>query len=205
MNYVVFDLEIKNVIDGKLITWDDHGKMGISVGCAFDSKTGRYSAHMDDNLPELVELLEAADVVVGFNIEGFDIPLLEATIGRKLNLKNVYDILYWSRRSIGWMPADRFPTGLKLDDHLEGTFGKDGMKTAHGAEAPLMFQRGEIGRLTSYCLADVAAELRLFQHIQEEKSVKTATHGSRMIAPCRLPKLLSDSVVEAQKMPLDQE
>lgn len=32
-NICVYDLEIKEEIDGKKITWGDHGLMGISVGC----------------------------------------------------------------------------------------------------------------------------------------------------------------------------
>jgi len=140
---------------------------------------------MDDNLGDLVNLLEAADVVTGFNIKGFDIPLLEATIKRKLNLKKVYDVLEWSRIACGWNPGNdyfRYPKGLKLDDHLEGTFGRDSMKTANGADAPLMWQSGKVGTLVSYCLADVKRELKLFQHILSGEPVKTATHGSKKIS-----------------------
>lgn len=184
MNYAVFDLEIKNVIDGKEVTWDTYDKMGISVGCAFISKTGDYQAYMDDNLEELAKVLEESDVVVGFNIIGFDIPLLEVTLGRKLNLKKVYDILYWSRKSVGFEPGNRYesyPKGLKLDDHLSGTFGDTFMKTANGAEAPKMWQDKKIGTLVSYCLADVRRETALFQHILEGKPVVTKTYGSKMI------------------------
>lgn len=187
-NYLVFDLEIKNTIDGKNVTWADFGKMDISVGCAFNSRTHDYGVFMDDNIECLFNELENAEIVTGFNIKGFDIPLLEATVGRPFMPKGeVYDMLEWSRRSVGWDQSKPFPKGLRLDNHLEATFGKENMKTANGAEAPLMWQQNRIGELISYCLADVRRERDLFEHILTGKPVKTEMHGERIID---LPKLM---------------
>lgn len=200
-NIVVFDLEIKNEIGKNGVTWQSFEKMGISVGVAFDYRAMDYLIFMDDNIQELRRRLATSDLVVGFNITGFDLPLLAAStekVEKNQNLE-IYDILYWSRISVGWNDPDapqdpilghrtsRFPSGLKLDDHLEGTFGKEHMKTANGAEAPLMWQRKELGRLTSYCLADVKRERQLFEHVVKGLPVKTATHGVRIL---ELPKYL---------------
>lgn len=210
LNVVVFDLEIKNVIDGGQITWNDHNKMGISVGCLHDYYDGDQKVYMDDNLPELARRLIGADLVVGFNILGFDLPLLKATLKVRLDehvnanrnlyehgfageaadlldliqrLDHVYhyDLLYWSRRATGWNDGQFFPKGLKLDDHLLGTFGQGFMKTEHGANAPLLWQAGKLGQLISYCLADVKRERLLFEHVFEGKPVKTAAHGERTL------------------------
>jgi predicted PolB exonuclease-like 3'-5' exonuclease len=177
---VVFDLEIKNVIDGKNITWNDKDKMGISVGVA---RVGDdYKVFMDDNLNELVELLEGAEMVSGFNIIGFDIPLLEATIGRKLKLSVVYDMLEISRMAVGWSPGkpySKYPIGLKLNDHLSEMFGDQ--KTEDGADAPLFWQQGKLGRLISYCVSDVQKEWRLFEHMHFHGYVRTKTHGEQKV------------------------
>lgn len=190
---VVFDLEIKNVIGQNGVTWSTYGKMGISVGCAFDYRSMDYLVFMDDNIQELRELLAKANLIVGFNIVGFDLPLIASST--KVVEKNpdleIYDILYWSRKSTGWDGSNKFPQGLKLDEHLEGTFGKENMKTANGAEAPKMWQNGEIGKLTSYCLADVKREKMLFEHIVKGLPVKTKAHGEKII---QLPKYLNDSL-----------
>lgn len=187
-NIVVFDLEIKELI-APPITWNDHDKMGISVGVAYTFRTSEFMVFMDDNLHELVDLLNQADLVTGFNIEGFDIPLLNATpnkTGVKFTSPRVYDLLFYSRLSTGWRPDLRFPSGLRLDDHLRGTFGEDFMKTADGAEAPAMWKRGDLGRLVSYCVADVRREAELFKHVWHGHPVRTQAHGYRQLSNPRL-------------------
>jgi len=181
-NIAVFDLEIKNVIDGRQITWNDHHLMGISVGVAFHYKTMEYKVFMDDNIEELPELLNSCDLVSGFNITGFDNPLIDGTT--KLKLKkdlNIYDLLVESRLAAGWKHGQKFPTGMKLDDHLLATFGKDHMKTDHGANAPLLWQSGQVGKLVSYCIADVKRECKLFEHVWNGLAVKTQMHEARIL------------------------
>jgi hypothetical protein len=179
-NIVVYDCEIKNPVDNKTITWADKDKMGISVACLFDYRTMDYSVFMDDNMEELTKRLNDAELVSGFNIIGFDNPLVNATT--KLQIRPdlpVYDILFHSRRSTGWDPLNKFPTGLKLDEHLKGTFGFEHKKTEDAAQAPEFWQTGQLGRLISYCLADVKREKMLFEHIWNGKQVTTPTHGSK--------------------------
>lgn len=180
-NIVVYDLEIKKEIKGE-VTWDRHDLMGVSVGVAYHYLTGEFKVFMDDNIEELPLLLEQADIVSGFNILGFDHKLINATTAAKYqNTGNTYDLLLESRLASGWTPKMPFPKGMRLDDHLLGTFGKDFMKTADGAEAPLMWQRGELGRLISYCIDDVKRECLLFEHVWAGKPVSTLLHGERTL------------------------
>lgn len=157
-NIVVYDLEIKNVIDGKKITWANHDKMGISVGVAFDYLTSEFKVFMDDNIEDLVHLLNRADVVSGFNILGFDQKLLNATCEASHIKPNSYDLLLESRLASGWTPDKRFPSGMRLDDHLQATFGREHLKTA-----------------------DVKRECMLFEHVWAERPVKTPLHGERIL------------------------
>lgn len=187
-NIVVFDCEIKNVIDGRNVTWNDHDKMGISVACLFDYMTGDYVTYMDDNLHELPRRLAQAELVVGFNIKGFDLPLVAKTPECKglplIPDSKIYDILEKSRMACGWKPGkeySRYPSGLKLDDHLRATFGPGAVKTDHGANAPLHWQNRKLGTLVSYCLADVKREKQLFDHIVNYGWVKTAAHGTKKL------------------------
>lgn len=180
---VIYDLEIKKPIDGKEVTWSTHDRMGISVGVSFDYRTGDFRTFFDDNMAELADQLNGAGLIVGFNTIGFDNVLLRAS---GFNLKpdselRQYDMLVESRRGMGWRPGDRFPSGMKLDNHLEVMFGIK--KTSDGAEAPHMYQRREWGKLTSYCIADVTREKMLFEHIWEHGTTKTAAHGENKCAP----------------------
>jgi hypothetical protein len=181
-NIVVWDAEIKNVIDGQKVTWRTHDKMGISVACLFDFRTMDYCVYMDDNLEELVTRLNEADLVSGFNINGFDIPLLNAIAKSKLRSDlPVYDLLDEVRHSIGYRPGMKFPAGCKLDDVLLGTFGKEHMKTENGADAPIFWQEGKVGKVVTYCLADVKRESKTFMHAWKGLPVTTATHGSHKL------------------------
>lgn len=181
-NIAVFDLEIKEEIDGKKITWNDHKLMGISVGVSFHYKTMEFHVFMDDNLEELPKLLNSCDLVSGFNITGFDNPLLNASAQTKLRPDlPIYDLLVESRLAAGWKKGDMFPKGMKLDDHLECTFGKKFMKTDHGANAPLLWKAGKLGQLTSYCIADVMREVKLFGHVWHGRPVKTPNHPERIL------------------------
>jgi len=183
-NIVIWDAEIKATIDGVLVGWKDYAKMGISVACLKDYETGDLNVYMDDNIEELTERLNRADLVVGFNILGFDIPLLNATTTLKTRPDlPVYDILYESRRACGGNPDAPYGggiKGLKLDNHLKGTFGQKFMKTEHGSQAPILYQTKQRGRLISYCLADVAREAALFEHIIIHKTLITDTHGIKI-------------------------
>jgi DEAD/DEAH box helicase domain-containing protein len=193
-NIVVYDCEIKQCIGVPVtnhatgvtttITWNDHHLMGISVACLFDYEDGDYKVFMGSNLNALAERLNRAELVVAFNQINFDNKLLRASslaLNPDEQLRN-YDMLVESRKALGWkVGSSSYPRGCKLDDHLMGTFGKEMLKTANGEEAPRMYQRGEIGRLISYCLADVRREKALFEHIWLHGWVKTPVNGTKTV------------------------
>jgi DEAD/DEAH box helicase domain-containing protein len=186
-NIVVFDLEIKETPGENGITWKDHPKFGISVGALFDFKTLEYSVYMDDNLSELTDRLNTASLVVGFNILQFDIPVLKATLENKSKLNEnlpTYDMLYYARLATGWDPHDprsRYPSGLKLDDLLLGTFGPPFVKTGDGALAPSLWKTSQLGRLVTYCISDVNREGKCFRRIWEGRPLLCKTHGELML------------------------
>ena len=78
MRHIFLDVETKK-------TFDDVGgffpeKLGISfVGIAVRdgmSGKGEMKGFFEADLPDLWPILETADVVVGFNIDGFDMPTM---------------------------------------------------------------------------------------------------------------------------------
>jgi len=188
-NIIVYDLEIKEPIEGE-VTWQRHDLMGISVGVAFHYLTSEFKVYMDDNIALLAAQLHQAELISGFNIIGFDNRLLDATIGAKgdlervLNLKS-YDLLVESRKAAGWTPSQSFPKSMRLDDHLKSTFGESFMKTANGAEAPLMWKEKQLGALITYCIDDVKRECMLFEHVWSGKPVTTPMHGPRTLDRAR--------------------
>lgn len=209
-NIVVYDCEIVNEIkDG--ITWNDHDKMGLSVACLYDYLTDDYHVYLDPAAADLAYRLNQADLIVGFNTVGFDHKLVHAVTGRlQAELMDVkhernFDMLYWSRRSTGWNESQRFPTGMKLDNHLEATFGAQFMKTGHGEMAPKWWQQGLHSRVISYCLADVKRERMLFEHIVRYGWVKTQAHGQRDIDLTNVNRLVAGSSAVVHQTATDRE
>lgn len=195
-NIVVYDLEIENVIDGKEVTWSTHDKMGLSVGCLYDYSDGDYKVYFRNDMKSLVDRLNNAELIVAFNQIGFDNKLLRALGGDlkpDVDLPN-FDMLYESRKSVGWREGDRFPKGLRLDNHLEATFGADLMKTDDGANAPILWQKGEIAQVTTYCLADVRREKMLFEHIVDKGWAATKEHGKRFFTLAPIKDVVNQSV-----------
>lgn len=182
-NIVVYDCEIKEPIgsvkNGTKIGWQSHELMGISVACTFDYETGDYDVYMDDNIELLAERLNRADLIVGFNHMAFDNQLLRKSglaLKPDSELKN-YDILFHSRKAAG----GGFLKGLKLDDHLRHMFGPQLVKTYNGADAPIFWQERKLGKLISYCLADVRRTRLVFEHIYLHGVVSTEAHGTRQV------------------------
>lgn len=173
-NIVVYDLEIKKTIEQCSRGWNSLDEMGISVGCAFDYRDNRFKVFMDDNMQLLVDRLnEPNTLVVAFNHVHFDNKLLRASgyaLKEDSELKN-YDMLRVSREGAG-LVANAIIPGFKLDDHLQA-MGIE-MKSANGAQAPIMWQQKRLGELVSYCLHDVRVERLLFEHMTKGGTAASA-------------------------------
>ena len=74
MRKIVFDIETRNSPSdfGK---WDST-LLDIAIVAIYDSETDTYSSFLVEELPKLWAILERADMLIGFNSEHFDIPLL---------------------------------------------------------------------------------------------------------------------------------
>ena len=177
LNIVVYDLEIKKCIGQDGIGWNDHDKMGISVGALYDYYDGDYKVYLDDGqgIQDLANRLNSADIVVAFNQLGFDNKLMAAN-GFPIT-STQYDMLIESRKGIGWRSNKPFPKGCRLDDHLSATFGDGFMKTANGEMAPKWWQAKQYSKVITYCIADVRREKTLFEHIWNGKEVRTHANG----------------------------
>lgn len=164
MKTLIYDLEIAKAILGRneqaipdiayCDGWRDFEGMGLSIGCAVDWD-GSYRMFSQDNLDALQEAIDAADLVIGYNILKFDNPLLRAQ-GITVPDEKCYDLLAEIWRGLGLDPLKFSPQthgGLGLDA-VAATNGY-GSKTGNGAYAPVWWQRGEIGKLVDYCLRDV--------------------------------------------------
>ncbi len=152
MRYVVFDLETQNTFAD--VESNDPVDLSISVGCAYDSLTDTYTTVAIDELNKLWPILEQADVLVGYNSDHFDIPLLNKYYPGDLTKMKSIDIMASIRESLG--------KRLKLDSVAQATIGAK--KSGNGLMAIKWWREGDIASIKKYCKQDVKVTKELFEY-----------------------------------------
>src|SRR3989338_6959012 len=99
MRKIVFDIETKNFFHdtGK----NDPASLDLSLICLYDYENDRYESFWEEDLPKLWPILEKADLLIGFNSDYFDIPILNKYYAGNLASIKSLDILKEVRKSSG--------------------------------------------------------------------------------------------------------
>ncbi len=150
-HFLVLDIETQRLVQ-EVGGWDHVDKLGISVACAYDSKTDQFLAFRENEIKALIELCEER-LVVGYNIRGFDLPVM-VPYGLIINRLDVFDIMY----DLETLTRQRF---LKLEAVARGTLGTG--KSADGLMAVEWWKKGEIQKIIDYCMQDVKVTRDVFQ------------------------------------------
>ena len=171
---IVYDIEIHNAIpdrNGRRETgikycegWKDYGGMGIAVIGCYDYISERSRVFCRDNLREFAALVERHELVVGFNNYRFDDWILR-TQGIDLPERKSYDLLDEIWHGAGVTGEYKYEThsGYGLSAMARANFSLE--KTGDGALAPIQWQRGAVGTVVDYCLADVHLTKRLLDRV----------------------------------------
>lgn len=150
MRKIFFDIESKNVFAdvGKY----DPSLLDIALIAIYDSETERYDTFLEEELYKLWPILEHSDMLIGFNSDHFDIPLLNKYYPGDLTKLKSLDILKEIHKSYG--------RRMKLDQLAEGTLGRK--KSGHGLDAIQWWHNGEIQKIRDYCCDDVKLTRELY-------------------------------------------
>lgn len=160
MHKIVFDIETRNVFAD--VGKNDPSLLDISIVCIHDSETDTYSSYLLEELPKLWPIIEHADMLIGFNSDHFDIPLLNKYYPGDLTKIKSLDILKEIQTSYG--------RRMKLDQLAEGTLGKN--KSGHGLDAIMWWKRGEIDKIRDYCIEDVKITKQIYEYaLQNNKLI----------------------------------
>ncbi len=159
MRYVVFDLETQNTFDEA--GTNDPAGLSISVGCAYDSQTDTFTTVHVDDIKKLWPIFEQAEVLVGYNSNHFDIPLLNKYYPGDLTKIKSIDLLEDIRLSLG--------RRLRLDSVAQATIGAK--KSANGLQAIKWWREGDIESIKKYCKQDVKVTKEIFEYALEHKKV----------------------------------
>lgn len=160
MRKIFLDIETRN-------TFQEVGKaepemLDISVVCIFDSETGEYSSYLQEDLPKLWPVIEKAEMLVTFNGDHFDIPLLNKYYNGDLTKIKSLDLLAEIRKSLG----HRVGLGLVA----QATLGT--AKSGHGLDAITWWKSGEIDKIIKYCIDDVKITKDIYEYALKYKKLK---------------------------------
>ncbi len=159
MRTVVFDIETRNLFSD--VGKNDPALLDISIVAAYDSETDMYTSYTQEELPALWPIIERADVLVGFNSDHFDIPLLNKYYPGDLTTIKSIDIMVAIKNALG--------RRLSLANVAGTTLGLK--KSADGLQAMQWWKEGKIDEIRKYCIQDVKVTKDLYEHILKTKKV----------------------------------
>lgn len=157
---VVFDLETRR--DFAEVGGREHlEKLGISVVGAYSYAQNAYITYEAHELAQFEQLLAAAGLVVGFNIRGFDLPVLQPHVSTLLGELPVLDLMDNIVERLGFRVA--------LDSLARASLGT--AKSADGLQAVRWWKEGNKDAIKKYCLQDVRVTKELYEFGRANKHV----------------------------------
>jgi DNA polymerase elongation subunit (family B) len=160
MKKIVFDIETRDTFQDA--GSNDPADLHISLVGVYDYETDQYTSYLEEELSKLWPLIEKADVLIGFNSDHFDIPLLNKYYPGDLTKIKSVDLLKEIRKSIG--------RRIGMGYVAQATLGKG--KIGHGLEAIAWWQKGEIEKIRKYCLEDVKITKELYEYALKHGKLK---------------------------------
>jgi DEAD/DEAH box helicase domain-containing protein len=151
MRIVTFDIETSGAFGSGARAYDN---IELTICCIHDSETNSYDSFLKEDLPRLWKIFEHTDLLVGYNSDHFDIPILNKYYPGDLTKIRSLDLLKEVSNVLG--------RRIRLDAIAEGTLGKK--KSGSGLQAIQWWKEGNIKKLREYCLKDVEITKMVFDH-----------------------------------------
>ncbi len=166
MKKVVFDIETSNIFSD--VGKNDPSLLDISVVGVYNSADESYVCYEQHEFANMWPVFENADILIGFNSEHFDLPLLNKYYAGDLSKIHHLDILKEIRETFG--------RRMKLDQIAEGTLGTK--KSGHGLEAVTWWRQGEKEKVKQYCLDDVRITKDIYEYALKNNLLKFKEGGA---------------------------
>ncbi|MFA6273435.1 MAG: ribonuclease H-like domain-containing protein [Candidatus Paceibacterota bacterium] len=160
MRKIFFDIETTNYFSD--VGKNEPAALDLAVVCIHDSVDDQYKSFTQKELPDLWPILEKADLLIGFNSEHFDTPLLNKYYSGDLSKIRSVDLLKEVKKVLG--------RRIKLDTLAEATLGRK--KIADGMEAVRWWRAGEIEKVIKYCIEDVKITKELYEYALKNHHLK---------------------------------
>ncbi len=160
MREITFDIETANAFP--TLSRNDLSRMELAVVAIHDSVTDEYSSYSKEELGKLWPIIETADVLIGYNSNSFDIPLLNFYYPGDLTQIRSLDLLVEVQNALG--------RRLRLQSLAEGTL--KAKKSGDGLQSVRWWQEGLYDKVREYCIDDVRLTRKLYDYALEHGALK---------------------------------
>src|SRR3989338_1332007 len=130
----------------------------VSVAGVYSYQENRYDAYLEADLAAtLAPRLQQAEVIIGFNIRRFDMPVIQPYLPFSVTTLPVLDIMEEVVKNLGHR--------VSLDSLAQATLGRG--KSGSGLDALRWFKEGRFDLITKYCLDDVKLTKEVYDYGKE--------------------------------------
>jgi DEAD/DEAH box helicase domain-containing protein len=176
MRIITLDIETTSAASNFDLT-----TLEVSVVGIHDSLRDTYEAFVVSELATLWPRIESADLLVGYNSDHFDIPILNKYYSGDLSKIRSLDLLSEIKQVLG--------RRLKLDSVARATLGKK--KSGHGLDAVTWWAEGKVEKVKKYCLDDVRITKEVFDYALEHHKLRYDDFGTKRDIPIDTSRWLS--------------
>jgi len=173
MRQVFFDVETKQTFEQVGGYFPE--KLGVSfVGlCVREglSGPGKMLSFFEEDLADIFPILEQADVVIGFNSEGFDLPALAPHYSGSVAKLPSLDLMARIKNSVGHR--------IGLQAVAQATLGIG--KSGNGLDAIKYYKEGNRQALEKYCLQDVVVTRDVYDYGLKKGLIKFKNKWNRLV------------------------
>lgn len=167
---IVLDLETQrefNEVEGR-----KPELLGVSVVGIYRYGADRYDTYLESELRTLVPILQEAELLIGFNIKRFDLPVLSPYLPFSITTLPVLDILDDIVKQLGHR--------VSLESLAQATLGKG--KSGSGLQALAWFKEGRFDLIKQYCLDDVRLTKEVYDYGRQHGTLfATNRYGSEQL------------------------
>jgi DEAD/DEAH box helicase domain-containing protein len=151
---IVFDIETQNLAKD-VGGWHNKELLRLAVACTWSPDEG-YMLWWESQAADLVNALQKADFIVGFNVNSFDYHVLNY-YNRTEGLEDkTFDIL-----DEVWKQTGRGRRGTNLNSLAKLNLGET--KTGEGIDAVELWRTSRLEELAAYCQQDVELTKNLYE------------------------------------------
>ncbi|MBI2623094.1 MAG: ribonuclease H-like domain-containing protein [Candidatus Liptonbacteria bacterium] len=175
MDTLVFDIETQNFFTDAGVGRDNFEALKISVVGMYSYNQGKYFCFEESEMRAAADLFEGSSRIVGFSINRYDVPVLQAYFNR---FKEGAKPDLWQKERVDLLKEIEMATGsrISLSKVAEANLGAG--KDKKGAEAPELFRAGKIAELKEYCLKDVRLTKEIYDLYRKQGFLMVPERGT---------------------------